>query len=53
MPGGVMAGQVQWPILGVILLTAGLSLLVAGRRRRLLREARERAKRRFPTTFLG
>jgi hypothetical protein len=52
MPGGLMAGQVQWPIFGVILLAAGMSLLVSGRRR-LLREARERSKRRFPTAFVG
>ena len=53
MPGGFMAGQVQWPVFGVILLAAGVSLLVSARRRRLLREARERSKRRFPTAFLG
>ena len=49
MPGEWMAGQVEWPIFGVILLTAGVSLLVSVRRRRLLREARERSKRRFPS----
>ena len=47
MQGGFMAGQVQWPIFGVILLAAGVSLLVAARRRRFLREARERSRRRF------
>ena len=52
MPGRFMVGQIQWPILGVILLTAGLSLLVSARRRRLLREARERSRRRF-LTLLG
>ncbi|HSR05849.1 MAG TPA: hypothetical protein VLM42_01750 [Bryobacteraceae bacterium] len=48
MPGGFMAGQVQWPIFGVILLAAGVSLLVSARRRQLLRKARERSRRRFP-----
>ena len=48
-----MAGQVQWPVFGVILLAAGVSLLASGRRRRLLREARERSGRRYSTAFLG
>ena len=52
MQGRLMVEQVQWPIFGVILLTAGVSLLVSARRRRLLRLARERSKRRF-YTFLG
>ena len=53
MPGGFMAGQVQWAVFGAVVLTAGVSLLVSARRRRLLREARERSKRRFPTVFLA
>jgi uncharacterized integral membrane protein len=51
MPGRLV-GQVQWPVIGVILLAAGVSLLVSVRQRRLLREARERSKRRFFSTLL-
>jgi len=35
MPGRFMAGQIQWPIFGVTLLVAGVSLLLSSRRRRL------------------
>ena len=52
MPGRFMAGQIQWPIFGVTLLVAGVSLLLSSRRRRLRREVRERSKRLFQP-FLG